>query len=351
MPQLLRAAAGRTTTDTLGTMPAAGLIQGSAARKVGPSDIGFPFKYYENVRSQLFISRYGVVAFNTDALSDDQSRIPNPSKPNDVIAPHWVPVSSIAGYVRYLRGGAAPNRWFAVEWNRLQSNCCSGDGAEEYTFEAILHESGDIVFQCGAMVRNGGYYCQSSGIEDGAGLDGLSITSFCSLVAGDHAVRISRPAPAQGVTLSPKVSGAFAAPGGVASLSQVIRNTGELGADTYDLFPPAGWALYGPDGATPLADTDGDGAPASGRSASEGWRRSSSRWPFPPARPLATIRRPDPRTVVARSRPPCPAQTARPGRPGCSPTGPAAGSSTAPRCPAQCFRSASPGRAGSPGRS
>ena len=65
-----------------------------------------------------------------------------------MIAPHWVPVTEVGGYLRYLRGGTAPNRWMVVEWNRVRSNCCD-DAAEEYTFEAIVYESGDIVFQYG----------------------------------------------------------------------------------------------------------------------------------------------------------------------------------------------------------
>jgi hypothetical protein len=100
--------------------------------------------------------------------------------------------------VRYLRGGATPNRWFAVEWNRVRSDCCD-DAAEEYTFEAILHESGDIVFQYGTMTHDDSYYCQASGIEDATGLDGLEMTSFCNQVAPNHAVRTTRPAPAPAI--------------------------------------------------------------------------------------------------------------------------------------------------------
>jgi len=233
---------------------------------VGPIDIGFPFKYYENVRNQLYISQYGFVTFTPTDMWNDQARIPNPEKPDDVIAPHWVPVSQVAGYVRYMRGGTAPNRWFAVEWNRVRSDCCSGDGAEEYTFEAILYEDGGIIFQYGTMTRNGGYWCQSSGIEDSRGLDGLSITPFCSQIAPNHTVYIYRPAPGARVGLSPKASGAFGAPGGIVPLNQMIINNGEFGADTYDLFPASNWpiAFYQQDGVTPLIDTDSDGAPDTG---------------------------------------------------------------------------------------
>jgi len=64
--------------------------------------------------------------------------IPSTEKPDDVIAPHWVPAYDVNGYVRYLTGGSAPNRWFVTEWNRLNSDCCGDDVAEEYTFQTIL---------------------------------------------------------------------------------------------------------------------------------------------------------------------------------------------------------------------
>ncbi len=227
---------------------------------VGPISIGFPFKFYENTYTQLYISRFGFVAFNDDGIYNSQSRIPSPERPNDVIAPHWVPVHNVGGYVRYLSGGTAPNRWFVVEWNRLQSNCCD-DAPEEYTFELILYENGDIVFQYGNMTINGSYFCQVSGIEDSAGEDGLSITDFCRKVQPNHAVRIYRPPPAARVQMRPAVQGRFTHAGATETFQVQLRNTGELGADTYDLTFNSSWpvSLYAADGMTPLTDTDGDG--------------------------------------------------------------------------------------------
>ena len=146
----------------------------------GPFDIGFPFKYYENTYGQLFVSRFGFLAFNDTGIYNSQSRVPSAEKPDDVIAPHWVPTDRLDGYLRYLHGGTAPNRWFVVEWNRLVSED-PPDPPDVYTFEVVLHETGDIVFQYGTMTVQGGYWCQASGIEDSTGLDGLSITPFCQI--------------------------------------------------------------------------------------------------------------------------------------------------------------------------
>jgi hypothetical protein len=239
--------------------------------RAGPIDIGFPFKFYENVRSQVYISRSGFLAFSDNGLENDQSPIPDPSSPNEVIAPYWVPVDtwgpeSAVDYVRYRRGGSAPNRWFAVEWNHLRGHCCNGDGTDEYTFETILHESDNIVFQYAAMIERGNAWCASSGIEDTTGLDGLEISSACSRVAPNHAVRVTRPAPAARAGLYPKTQGAFGAAGATVQFDQTVRNTGEFGTDTFDLTVNSTWptTLYQADGSTPLADTDADGTPDTG---------------------------------------------------------------------------------------
>ncbi len=63
----------------------------------GPIEIGFPFKYYENTYSSLYISLYGFVTLkDTSSWWRWQSDVPAPYEPNDVIAPHWVPIDRIA---------------------------------------------------------------------------------------------------------------------------------------------------------------------------------------------------------------------------------------------------------------
>jgi hypothetical protein len=196
----------------------------------------------------------------TDGLSNGQSAIPDPGAPNNVIAPHWVPAQQVNGYIRYLRGGTAPNRWFVVEWNRLSSDCCN-DPPEEYTFQAVLYETGTILFQYRTMTTNGSWFCQASGIEDSTGLDGLAITPFCAAVSGNHAVRIARPAPSARVKLLPVAQGRFTSAAESESFAITIRNTGDLGPDTYDLAISSVWpaSLYDSSGSVPLSDTDGDG--------------------------------------------------------------------------------------------
>ena len=139
-------------------------IAGSSA------DIGFSFKFYENTHSRVYVSKNGLMGFSSAILSAwQQGEIPSREEPNEVIAPHVVARETRASAMRAtLRGGAEPNRWFAVEWNLVRST-----GGDEATFEAILHENGDIVFQYGAMKSI--YYCEATGIEDSRGLDGIAV--------------------------------------------------------------------------------------------------------------------------------------------------------------------------------
>jgi hypothetical protein len=176
-----------------------------------------------------------------------------------VIAPHWIPSYDSPGYVRYLRGGAAPNRWFVMEWDRQRSTV--ENQGSEFTFQAVLHENGDILFQYRTMHISGSAYCMASGIEDSTGADGLSITNFCSPVASNQAVRITRPAPAARVRIFPQHYGAFFYPGETTTTRIPIRNIGDLGVDTYNITVASSWlaSLTHEDGVTPLTDTDGDG--------------------------------------------------------------------------------------------
>ena len=229
---------------------------------MGPVPIGFDFKYYENTYSELYITSSGYVSFDNQDLWDGQSDIPSPSSPNDVIAPHWAYQDANSGMsdgrIYYLSGGTAPNRWLAIEWHEVTETL---DYSDTYTFEVILHENGDIVFQYLEMDYVGGYWCASAGIEDSLGLDGLTTVGFCQQAPSFQAVRFSRPDPEARVKVWPLHHGSFTHPGAVKTYEVTAVNTGELGADTYDLFTSPLWpvSLYEADGITPLTDTDADG--------------------------------------------------------------------------------------------
>ena len=235
---------------------------------VGPVGLPFPFDYYENTYSQVYISSSGYLTFSEPSYWDTQSKMPDPSDPNDVIAPYWTKTYiGTGGWVHYLTGGTAPNRYFVVEWHNLKG-ASSGTGSDDqYRFQVILHENGDIDFQYSEMNITVSYICGTGGIEDKRGLVGLTNIPFCDLPpSSNSAVRFDRPSPSARVRFSPAHQGGFFSPGSERSFNFALQNIGDLGGDTYDFVVSSNWSvsLFAADGTTPLADTDGDGMIDSG---------------------------------------------------------------------------------------
>ena len=241
-----------------------GLSGESWGKAVGPISLPFSFKYYENTYTSLYIAASGYLGFTDEETWLAQSQIPLPSTPNNVIAPYWTPVYIGTGsWIRYLSGGTAPNRYFVVEWHNVRGGSPSDSigGDDTYRFEVILYENSDIVFQYQTMAYSASYWCGAAGIEDSTGWDGLAYVRFCEQAPSNRAVRFYRPAPSARVDIRPAFQGRFTRAGATETFQVPIRNTGELGSDTYDLYVSSLWpvSLYAADGATPLTDTDGDG--------------------------------------------------------------------------------------------
>lgn len=230
----------------------------------GLVDIGFPFKFYEQTWQQVYVTTNGVLVFG-DATSACCSGypLPLPADPNNVIAPFWADLTVGSPYnsgkIRLLRGGTAPFRYFVVSWHDVTY---WGAGARDpKTFQVVLSETGDILMQYLTIVSDWKRY--SIGIEDSVGGDGLE---YPYEVANGQAIRFARPGPAARLRLWPRHYGRLVRPGEVPAYRVPIQNTGDLGADTYDVFLSTGWTtgVYHGDGMTPLTDTDGDGAPDTG---------------------------------------------------------------------------------------
>ncbi len=224
-----------------------------------PIDIGFSFRFYENVYTQVHAGTNGYLSFGQGYTSYRNRPIPGATPPHSFIAPFWddliVGTSGNAGKVYYERGGTAPNRYLVVEWWQVSRY----GRADLLTFEAVLYEDGQIVLQYQSLA--GSLDSATVGIENDVGSDGLLYLYNAAGLANNKAVRFSRPAPAARVRVYPLYQGALAGAGQVLAFRLPIRNTGELGADTFALTADSAWrvSFYGADGQTPLADTNGDG--------------------------------------------------------------------------------------------
>ena len=226
----------------------------------GLVNIGFPFKFYEQIWTEAYISTNGFLAFDNDRHGCCGGySIPLSAPPNNIIAPWWqdLIIGTHSGSAIYtLNGGTAPNRFFVVEWYRATE---FRNRAADRTFAIILHENGDIVMQYEDMIGPQGGILSTIGIEDSRGYDGLQ---YSNLALSREAIRFFRPLdPAAHVQAVPPYQGDFVGIGQVADFKTSIVNTGALGNDTYDLTVTSVWpvTLFARDGTTPLTDTDNDG--------------------------------------------------------------------------------------------
>lgn len=249
-----------------------GLSQGSSgASLTGLVNLGFTFKFYENAYTGVYVSSAGAVGFSSSSLSGrtSSSYVPGTASPNNFIAAYLAPLrvnsGSYTGRVYYLRGGTAPNRYFVAEWYQAKDSY-----GNQYTFEAVLHENGNIDLKYLSMIQPGSYACSTvAGIEDATGADGLAfLQSACNYMptVNGKSVRFTRPPTGARARLTPLFQGAHGHPSGAETFRLTVANTGELGADTFDVLSTTTWpvGLYLADGVTPLTDTDADGLPDTG---------------------------------------------------------------------------------------
>ena len=235
-----------------------------------PISLPFPFRFYEEVYTEVWVAPYGYLTFIDDYyVNEQQNPFPDISRPNNLVAPFWTIIalanSGPDGRVYYQSGGTAPNRYFVVEWHNVaggEPSDPSGDD-ELYRFEAVLYENGDILFQYHTMIYNDWRYYASAGIEDqyGEGTGYMDWSPYQEIPSGE-AILFHYPAPAARVNVTPNYFGSFTHAGAQNEFDIPIRNTGELGADTYDINVSSSWPaqLFAADGMTPLSDSDTDGA-------------------------------------------------------------------------------------------
>lgn len=243
---------------TDGTVSSMGGYSGGQHTEAIP--LPFTFKYYGQNYSNVYIAGSGYLTFSDEGTWPSQPRVPSPFSPNTIIAPYATPLilaySGTENRIYHKSGGSAPNRYFVVEWYKVMED------DEIFTFEVILHENGNIVFQYQNMLYNGNsYVCGSIGIEDTSGIDGLAYRDLCNQAPSNKAVRFLIPPTSARVAIMPLSQGAFTTAGDLKDFQITVRNNGELGSDTYDLIPASIWpvSLFFSESGFPLTDTDADG--------------------------------------------------------------------------------------------
>lgn len=219
----------------------------------------FAFPFYENSYSQLYITGAGYVTFDDLGWVGYGDDIPDESEPNNFI--------SVLSKYQYYSGSAVYYRnfgtHFVIQWNNIKD----GNGGA-YTFEAVLYPTGNIKFQYKTLPDpSQGYWCSTAGIENAAGLDGIAFWNWCDRpTTSSTAVLFTRPGPSARVGASPLYLGEFTYSLEVDEFRFTLTNSGDIGADTYDMVVTTaplggGWSVELFDAGTdlPLSDTDADG--------------------------------------------------------------------------------------------
>lgn len=223
--------------------------------------IGFTFKFYENEYTELWVNTGGYISFWNQGSTIANVPIPRETLPNDIIAPFWDNLNVNTGgvYTQEFHPAGDGNDYFVVEWYDINTN--------SYTFEIVLYENGDMLFQYDKLA---GITDEATvGIEDPDGVDGLQYQyndQGPGLAVGKD-IWFYRPAPAARVKVLPLYQSGFVI-NGEASYNFTLRNSGDdaTGYDTYDVeagSSEADWdvSLNGAGSAItigPLANGDSD---------------------------------------------------------------------------------------------
>ncbi len=233
-----------------------------------PMDLGFNFNFYDQYYNQTMIDGGGHLEFERGEFYGP-GMIPTVTETYPFIAPYMFGAEYTdpwGGYIDpevgvYTMSGIWPTgteaglKYTAVEWYRVQD---SDDNT--YTFEVILFENGTILFQYEDMLISDDYSCAFGGIMNNTG-DSLVTLRSCTVQKSNTAWKITRPQPSVRISIPKLYQGGLTNPGSPLKYRVVLRNSGDLGPDTFDITASSRWPVtfFAADGVTPLTDTDGDG--------------------------------------------------------------------------------------------
>jgi subtilisin family serine protease len=188
---------------------------------VGPLDIGFEFPFYGTFYNTFYFCTNGWISF-TEASSSVFNNLPFPTQgesPLAAVAPFWDDLTFIVTGSAYYYSNSDS---LMVSWRGVPH---VGSGGP-YTFELILLESGEIIFQ---------YYNMASplnnctvGIQNESGSDGLQVVYNGSYLENNLAIEFKEIE--RWISVTP--DGGYMTPGNQATLN-VGFNTTALSVGTY----------------------------------------------------------------------------------------------------------------------
>ncbi len=161
-----------------------------------PLPLPFAFSFYGRTQTQVYVAANGIVGFDPAGLaSPTDSLLPNATiNPNGAVYPYWDSLNPGPGQIWAGSVGTTPNRKYVVSWVDVPHVVTLG-GISLFTFQAVLHESGEISFQYLDVTNGRPTYAAgrsaSIGIEDYSGQLGISYAYHASALTNGQAIVFS----------------------------------------------------------------------------------------------------------------------------------------------------------------
>ncbi|HEU5310074.1 MAG TPA: choice-of-anchor D domain-containing protein, partial [Candidatus Eisenbacteria bacterium] len=182
--------------------------------------IGFLFPFYDNLYAHVRVSTNGFLSFSSGTPDWTNQVLPSPAAPENMVAPFWDDLFFSAASIAHAW---SDGQRFIVQW----SNVDHYGGGGPYTFQAILHGDGTIVYQY--LFIGAPSVSATVGIQNAGRNDGLTVAFNNTYVRSGLAVRI-QAAPTW-LTVSP--SAGRLAPGQSMPLT-VLFDASHLAGGEYD---------------------------------------------------------------------------------------------------------------------
>ncbi len=149
----------------------------------GPVQIGFPFKFYGETKTQIFVSSNGVLLFAAPASNIfTNAQIPAAGAPNDYISPFWDDLDGVSSGNVYYKQDPGKLTIQYTNWHKY-SNLGS------LTFQVVLYSNGRIMIYYNTMT--GTLNSATVGVENSAGTVGLQMAYNANYVKNNLAIKIA----------------------------------------------------------------------------------------------------------------------------------------------------------------
>ncbi|HET9251537.1 MAG TPA: DUF4350 domain-containing protein, partial [Candidatus Eisenbacteria bacterium] len=143
--------------------------------------IGFLFPFYDNLYAHVRVSTNGFLSFSSGSAEYTNQFLPSPTAPENMVAPFWDDLAFTAASTAHAW---SDGHRFIVQW----SNVSRFGGGGPYTFQAILHAEGTIVYQY--LFVGSPSASATVGIQNATRSDGLTIAFNTAYLRSELAVRI-----------------------------------------------------------------------------------------------------------------------------------------------------------------